>query len=59
MWLTILLGKLLRLLVRDVSLGLQVCFVSYENDHLRTQDTQEEESRQTQTAWTLGELNAV
>lgn len=32
--LTILLGKLLGLLVRDVSLGLQVGFVSYQYDHL-------------------------
>lgn len=36
-WLTVLLGKLLGFLIRDVPLGLQVCFVSYENDHLRTQ----------------------
>lgn len=33
-WLTVLLCKLLCLLICDVSLCLQVCFVSYENDHL-------------------------
>lgn len=35
--LTVLLSELLCLLVRDVPLSLQVCFVSYENNHLRTQ----------------------
>ncbi len=34
-WLTVLLSKLLCLLIRDIPLGLQVCFVSYENNHLR------------------------
>ena len=39
--LTILLSELLCFLVRDVPLGLQVRFVSYENDHLRIQRQQE------------------
>lgn len=35
--LTVLFGKLLRFLIRDISLGFQVGFVSYEDDHLEVQ----------------------
>lgn len=44
--LTVLLGKLLRLLVRDVPLRLQVGFVPYEDDHLRAHRPDGGETRQ-------------
>lgn len=42
--LTVLLGKLLRFLIRNIPLGLQVGFISYENDHLMI-NTREESVR--------------
>lgn len=54
-WLTVLLSKLLRFLIRDVPLGLQVCFVSYKNDHLSIQRQNRKNETILLIVWSLRE----